>query len=284
MSRPPISSTSRKLKCRFPKKVKKAFMKAWGILLPDQFTLVQGGSISLAKHAQLRCSYGGDIGNSSLGAYSYTVSPLWNIHVGRYCSIANGVIFAPPRHPLSWITTSPVVYLDWVFHGRCACHFFDDSSEPVRVGNDVWIGADAKIMGGITIGNGAVIGANALVTKDVPPYAIVGGVPARIIRYRFDEATIRELEELRWWDYDIGALEEPVDWSDVHQAIQAFREAIRAGKLRPFLAGDCLTVDDFRPFAKHVRFYARFSGGYRMLKLFGYWLCCSIPSRKDFSE
>ena len=284
MSSTPITSTPKTLKCRFPKKVKKAFMKAWSVMLPDRFTLVQGGSISLAKYAQLRCSDGKDVVNLALGAYSYSGSPLERARVGRYCSIAADVKFTPTQHPTAWLTTSPLVYLDWVFHRRCACRSFDDTSAPVQIGNDVWIGADAKIMGGVTIGNGAVIGANALVTKDVPPYAIVGGVPARIIRYRFDEATIRELEELRWWDYDIGALEEPVDWSDVHQAIQAFREAIRAGKLKPFLTGDCLTKDDFLPFAKRVRFYARFTGGYRMLKLFGYWLCCSVPSRKVFSE
>jgi len=284
VSSTPVVSAPQKLKCHFSKKVKKAFAKAWDVKLPDRFTLVLGGRISLEKHAQLIHSDGGEVVNLALGAYSYSGSLLERARVGRYCSIAVGVTFAPLLHPLSWITTSPLVYFAWFFRGRRTCRFFDNSPAPVQVGNDVWIGSDAKIMGGVTIGNGAVIGANALVTKDVPPYAIVGGVPARIIRYRFDDATIRELEELRWWDYDIGALKEPVDWSDVHQAIQAFREAIRAGKLKPFLAGDYLTVDDFRPFAKRVRFYARFSGGYRMLKLFGYWLCCSIPSRKDITK
>ena len=76
----------------------------------------------------------------------------------------------------------------------------EDVLRPVSIGNDVWIGARVIVLGGVTIGNGAVIGAGSVVTRDVPPYAVVAGTPARLIRYRFEEPVIRRLEELRWWD------------------------------------------------------------------------------------
>ena len=76
----------------------------------------------------------------------------------------------------------------------------------IRIGNDVWIGEDAKILSGVTIGDGAVIGANSLVTKNVPPYAVVGGVPAKIIKYRFPENVISRLLQIKWWDWDYAYL------------------------------------------------------------------------------
>lgn len=72
---------------------------------------------------------------------------------------------------------------------------------PIKIGNDVWIGRDAKIMDGVSVGDGAVVATGSIVTKDIPPYAIVGGVPAKVIKYRFDEVTIEKLLELKWWDF-----------------------------------------------------------------------------------
>ena len=80
--------------------------------------------------------------------------------------------------------------------------FYFDIPAPAVIGNDVWIGSKATVFGGVKVGNGAVIAAGAVVTKDVPPYAIAGGVPAHIIRYRFDEDKINRLEEIAWWNWD----------------------------------------------------------------------------------
>jgi acetyltransferase-like isoleucine patch superfamily enzyme len=81
----------------------------------------------------------------------------------------------------------------------------------VTIGHDVWIGTRSIIMGGVSIGNGAIIGAGAVVTKDVPPYAVVAGVPAKVVRYRFDAEEIEKLEEIKWWDRDISWLRQNAD-------------------------------------------------------------------------
>ena len=106
------------------------------------------------------------------------------------------------------------------------------NERPVKIGNDVWIGRGAFIKGGVTIGDGAVIAAHAVVTKDVPPYAIVCGVPAKIIKYRFDCETIKELLDLKWWNYDLADFGE-LNWEDVKSSISKIRTAKINGS-RPY--------------------------------------------------
>ena len=95
----------------------------------------------------------------------------------------------------------PIFFEEWGLDAKNIRQAWDHKGDIV-IGNDVWIGYEAVIMAGVTIGNGAIIGTRAVVTKDVPPYTIVGGVPAKSIRRRFDQATIEKLEALRWWDWD----------------------------------------------------------------------------------
>ena len=97
--------------------------------------------------------------------------------------------------------TFPIFFDEWGLDAKDICDAWDNKGDTV-IGNDVWIGYEAVIMPGVKIGDGAVIGTRALVTKDVPPYTIVGGVPAKPIRRRFDDATVEKLEALRWWDWD----------------------------------------------------------------------------------
>jgi len=141
-----------------------------------------------------------------IDAYSYIAAntDVENAEIGKFCSIADHCRIGMSSHSLHYISTSPIftqtinaLQEKWVEK-----NVFIHKSEEERVylGNDVWVGSHALINGGVRIGNGACIAAGAVVVKDVPPYAIVGGVPARIIRYRFSEEIINLLEELQWWN------------------------------------------------------------------------------------
>ena len=124
--------------------------------------------------------------------------------IGKFCSIACGAkfLFNCANHTLKSLSTYtfPLFYEDWGLEKSDVATAWDNKGDIV-IGNDVWIGYEAVIMAGAHIGNGAIIAARAVVTKDVPPYTIVGGVPARPIRKRFDKETIRQLETLKWWDW-----------------------------------------------------------------------------------
>ena len=124
--------------------------------------------------------------------------------IGKFCSIACGVkfLFNSANHTLKSLSsyTFPLFYEDWGLEKSNVATAWDNKGDIV-IGNDVWIGYEAVIMAGVHIGNGAIIAARAVVTKDVPAYTIVGGVPARPIRKRFDEDTIHKLEALQWWNW-----------------------------------------------------------------------------------
>ncbi|MDO4372596.1 MAG: CatB-related O-acetyltransferase [Clostridia bacterium] len=125
--------------------------------------------------------------------------------IGRFCSIACGArfLFTSGNHALKSLSTYtfPIFFDEWGLDAKNIRDAWDNKGDTV-IGNDVWIGYEAIIMPGVKIGDGAIIGTRAVVTGDVPPYTIVGGVPARPIRKRFDDETIRRLEALRWWDWD----------------------------------------------------------------------------------
>jgi len=131
--------------------------------------------------------------------------------IGKFCSIACGAkfLFNSANHALGSLSTYPfpIFFEEWDLPVEDIPAAWDNHGD-ILVGNDVWIGYEAVILAGVTIGDGAVIGARAVVTRDVPPYTVVGGVPARPIRKRFDENTIARLLELRWWDWPEDRIKE----------------------------------------------------------------------------
>lgn len=139
--------------------------------------------------------------NSKLGRYSYVGydSEVVNCEIGAFCSIANELIVGGAMHPMGWASTSPVFYNVSGGTGRHLGYLSIEKINRTVIGNDVWIGNRAIIMQGISVGTGAVIGAGSVVTKNVPPYAVVAGCPARIIKYRFNEETINKLLASEWW-------------------------------------------------------------------------------------
>ncbi len=126
--------------------------------------------------------------------------------IGKFCSIACGTkfLFNSANHTLKSLSTYtfPLFYEDWNLEKSNITTAWDNKGD-IIIGNDVWIGYEAIIMAGVHVGNGAIIAAHAVVTKDVQPYTIVGGVPARFIRKRFNEEIIQELEKLKWWNWPI---------------------------------------------------------------------------------
>lgn len=166
-----------------------------------------------------------NVAKSSFGTHTYVGrrTEIQYCRVGRFTSIGADVIIGPGRHPTSFVSTQPLFYSATGHTGPTFADrgYFSEVVE-TRIGNDVWIGARAIVLDGVTIGDGAVVGAGAVVTRDVPAYAIVGGVPARLIRYRFDESTRESLLAARWWDRDEAWLRANFrDFHDVPSFVRA---------------------------------------------------------------
>ncbi len=144
------------------------------------------------------------LNNSELGEYSYVAENciISNSVIGKFCSVGPNTIMGYGEHPTNLISTSPVFYnSNEIAYNSFATKNYVEDCKQIIIGNDVWIGAQVYIKNGITIGNGAVIAAGAIVTNDVPDYAIAGGVPAKVIKFRFDEETVTKLLKMQWWNW-----------------------------------------------------------------------------------
>lgn len=129
--------------------------------------------------------------------------------IGKFCSIACGAkfMFNCANHSLKSLSTYtfPLFYEDWDLEKADVASAWDNKGD-IIIGNDVWIGFEAIVMAGVRIGDGAIVAARAVVTHDVPPYTIVGGVPAKVIRKRFDDKVIQKLVTLKWWEWPVGKI------------------------------------------------------------------------------
>lgn len=149
------------------------------------------------------------IRDSYVGDYSYIARNAWIslTRIGKFCSIGPNLVSGWGVHPTNGISTSPIFYSTRRQNGF-SLSSFDKVQElkPITIGNDVYIGMNVTVLDGVTIGDGAVVGAGCIVTKDVPPYAVVFGNPMRYHRYRFDQETIHKLLEIKWWDWPLEDL------------------------------------------------------------------------------
>lgn len=151
---------------------------------------------------------------TQMGKYSYCGNDcqIVNAEIGAFCSISDHVFVGGAEHPMDRVSMSPV-FQNTRHSGPSKRFAYFESPKTKRtiIGNDVWIGHGVTIKQGVVIGDGAVIGSNALVTKDVPPYAVVGGVPAKVIKYRFPQEIIDRLEEIQWWNLPDEKISEVVE-------------------------------------------------------------------------
>lgn len=156
---------------------------------------------------------GAILNNVTIGAYTYvSYSRINNATIGSFCSIAADVNVGPGEHPTNFLSTHPVFYSDSSIFGQVNTMKLDfEENRRITIGNDVWIGLGATVLNGVSIGDGAIVAAGSVVTKDIPPYAIVCGVPARVIKYRFPDCVIEKLIQLSWWNLP---MEEIIAFSD----------------------------------------------------------------------
>jgi chloramphenicol O-acetyltransferase type B len=155
-------------------------------------------------HNTSKIESGSQVINSKFDKHSFCGydCQINNSDIGSFCSIADNVIIGPSSHPYNWVGGSPVFYSGRDSIKAKFSKFDREKPNRTVIGNDVWIGINAIIKSGVKIGHGSIIGMGSVVTKDVEPYAIVGGCPAKIIKKRFDDKIIKGLLESNWWDLD----------------------------------------------------------------------------------
>lgn len=182
-----------------------------GVLIDSGVCIDNNSKIEKHSHLLSNCL----INNSFIDSYSYIGKNgiIQNASIGKFCSIANDVCIGLGKHPIDNFSTATVFYrISNTLNIKLIDKDFPfEEYKNITIGNDVWIGARAIVLDGVTIGNGAVIAANSVVTKDVPAYAIVGGVPAKIIKYRFPEEKIKKLNDSKWWELNLNEIKEKIN-------------------------------------------------------------------------
>lgn len=192
-------------------------------------------------------------GLNRVGAFTYSNldTMVHNTDIGRFCSIGHHAMIAPFEHPTDWLSSSVFTFAvsnQFQYHPEyrniLSMEEFEPNKNRTKIGNDVWIGTGAFVRRGVTIGDGAIVAAGAVVVKDVPPYHIVGGTPAKTLKLRFPEDVIERLLRVQWWNFRLSkqVLGE-MKYSDVNASLDRIEQSIADRKL-PRLRPEKLTFKD----------------------------------------
>ncbi|MCM3668087.1 CatB-related O-acetyltransferase [Mesobacillus maritimus] len=198
-----------------------------------------------------------------VGGYFYTIGSFTSVNsrlpvntiIGRYSSIASNVQRMQGNHPITRFTTSMLTYdtkvsafNDFLLKEQKTFETKpnpEPNGTPIVIGNDVWVGQDVKFVSrGVSVGDGAIIAGGSIVTKDIPPYAIVGGTPAKIIRYRYTDEVISELMDLKWWKYSFADFKGVKGDTEIREFIKIVKDLERSGEIQPFTPSP-ITMKDF---------------------------------------
>lgn len=183
----------------------RSFCQYIGFFIKPNNDRISSCKLPFTKNGKRFSNY--DIGDWTYGSPAvFPFDKNSKLRIGQFCSITNGVvIFLGGEHRTDWVTTFPLYE---IFSQASFFSGYPYSKGDMVIGNDVWIGLDSVILSDVKIGNGSVIEARSLVSKDIEAYSIVAGNPAQVIRYRFDDQTINILQEISWWDWPIENIEE----------------------------------------------------------------------------
>lgn len=187
----------------------------------------------------------------SIGAFGFYnaagLASAYRTRFGRYSQIGESTIVGPPEHPMDMFSTHPFAFsrpshMPKMYQMKDFARLSPDAdagpswadhempAETV-IGHEAYIGAGSFVRRGVTVGIGAVVGARSVVTRDVPPYAIVAGSPAKVLRYRFPDATIERFLKLKWWDYDLAPIKREINFADVERSLDLLENKIADGAL-----------------------------------------------------
>lgn len=178
-------------------------------------------------HPTAKVESGSSVFYSSMDRHSFCGydCDIFHAEIGRFTSIANNVVIGGAKHPMEWVGMSPVFYQGRDSVRKKFSEYSLEKSAITLIGSDVWIGRSAIIISGVSIGDGAVVGAGSVVTKNVPAYGVVAGNPAKLLRYRFEEDIRANLENIKWWDLDEVILADLAEYvKDPEKFIDAYKK------------------------------------------------------------